>query len=51
VFHQKDIGDPGLASLFATERFDALVHLAAQIDVRKSVPTRWRTRAPTSWAA
>jgi len=37
VFHQRDIGDPDLGALFAHERFDALVHLAAQIDVRKSV--------------
>ena len=37
VFHRNNIGDPAITELFSRERFDALVHLAAQIDVRKSV--------------
>lgn len=36
-FLRKDIGDPDLDGLFADARFDAMVHLAAQIDVRRSV--------------
>ncbi len=35
--HVLDIGDPAVCDLFAEHRFDALVHLAAQIDVRRSV--------------
>ncbi|MEM8559076.1 MAG: GDP-mannose 4,6-dehydratase [Bacteroidota bacterium] len=36
-FHQLDIRDGSVADLFATHRFAALFHLAAQMDVRKSV--------------
>ena len=35
--HQIDIGSPDAARLVRDGRFDALVHLAAQMDVRKSV--------------
>ncbi len=35
--HVLDIGDPAVPDLFAEHRFEALVHLAAQIDVRRSV--------------
>jgi UDP-glucose 4-epimerase len=37
VFHALDVLDPSLPHLFATYRFEALFHLAAQIDVRRSV--------------
>lgn len=37
VFHAMDIRDPNISMLFAKERFDVVFHLAAQIDVRKSV--------------
>lgn len=37
AFHHLDIGDAEAARLVREERFDALCHLAAQIDVRKSV--------------
>jgi UDP-glucose 4-epimerase len=37
TFHQMDIRDEALAALFERERFDALFHLAAQMDVRRSV--------------
>jgi UDP-glucose 4-epimerase len=36
-FHRMDIGDPALAGLFETVRFDLVTHHAAQIDVRISV--------------
>lgn len=36
-FHQVDIGEEGLLLMFAEEKFDAVMHCAAQIDVRKSV--------------
>jgi len=36
-FHQLDIGEEGVLLMFAEERFDAVMHCAAQIDVRKSV--------------
>ena len=37
VFHEMDIRDPAVATLFEEEKFAAMVHLAAQMDVRKSV--------------
>ncbi len=37
VFHQLDIGSDEAAKLIRDGRFDMLFHLAAQIDVRKSV--------------
>ncbi len=37
AFHEVDVRDPGVRALFDAERFDALVHLAAQMDVRRSV--------------
>lgn len=37
VFHQMDIGSEDAARVVREGRFDALFHLAAQIDVRKSV--------------
>jgi UDP-glucose 4-epimerase len=36
-FYQIDICDPGLAEIFERERFDAVCHHAAQMDVRRSV--------------
>lgn len=36
-FHQLDISEEGLLLMFAEEKFDAVMHCAAQIDVRKSV--------------
>ena len=36
-FHQMDIGDPAARDLVRAGRFDAICHLAAQIDVRRSV--------------
>ena len=36
-FHQLDIGSPDAARLIRDGRFDVVCHLAAQIDVRKSV--------------
>lgn len=36
-FHQLDIGSPDAAGLLREGKFDVLVHLAAQMDVRKSV--------------
>jgi len=36
-FHELDIGSPEAARLLREGRFDVLVHLAAQMDVRKSV--------------
>jgi len=37
-FHQLDVADrPAMADLFARERFDAVVHLAAQAGVRYSI--------------
>lgn len=37
VFHEMDIRSPALADLWARERFEVLVHHAAQMDVRRSV--------------
>jgi UDP-glucuronate 4-epimerase len=38
TFHRLDVADgPGLAALFARERFDRVVHLAAQAGVRYSI--------------
>jgi UDP-glucose 4-epimerase len=37
VFHEHDIGDAAAAELVASLRPEAIVHLAAQMDVRKSV--------------
>jgi UDP-glucose 4-epimerase len=37
TFHELDIRDPAAAALIASERPDVLAHLAAQMDVRKSV--------------
>lgn len=37
TFHRMDIRSEEVRGLFARERFDVLVHLAAQMDVRKSV--------------
>ena len=37
VFHELDIRAADVADLFARERFDVLVHHAAQMDVRRSV--------------
>lgn len=37
VFHQLDIRSQEVAQLFAEERFDILIHHAAQMDVRRSV--------------
>ena len=36
-FHLMDIRDPEFGSLFAANKFDAVIHHAAQIDVRKSM--------------
>jgi UDP-glucose 4-epimerase len=37
TFHELDIRDPAAGALIASERPDVLAHLAAQMDVRKSV--------------
>lgn len=37
TFHELDVRSDEVAALFERERFDALCHLAAQMDVRKSV--------------
>ena len=37
VLHQMDLRDPNVRQLLSDERFAAIVHLAAQMDVRKSV--------------
>ncbi len=37
TFHQQDIRDEALESIFASEGIEAIFHLAAQMDVRKSV--------------
>ncbi|MEP0545796.1 MAG: NAD-dependent epimerase/dehydratase family protein [Rhodothermales bacterium] len=37
TFHELDIRSAGAADLIRKEKFDALLHLAAQMDVRKSV--------------
>ena len=37
VFHQLDIRDQQIVSLFDAERFEVMVHTAAQLDVRRSV--------------
>ncbi len=37
TFHQMDLRDPSLESLFEKERFTAIIHHAAQLDVRRSV--------------
>ena len=36
-FHRLDIRDEAVGTLFEAERFEVLVHLAAQLDVRRSV--------------
>jgi UDP-glucose 4-epimerase len=36
-FEKIDVRDPNISTLFEKSRFDAVFHLAAQIDVRKSV--------------
>ncbi|MBD3166467.1 NAD-dependent epimerase/dehydratase family protein [bacterium] len=36
-FHKLDIRDSGVEALWAKERFDLMIHTAAQMDVRKSV--------------
>ncbi len=37
TFHEMDIRDPAIGELFGTHQFDAMIHHAAQMDVRKSV--------------
>ena len=37
VFHELDVRDPDVRRLFGEHRFGALLHLAAQMDVRRSV--------------
>ncbi len=37
VLHASDLSDPAVPALFETYRYEALFHLAAQIDVRRSV--------------
>jgi UDP-glucose 4-epimerase len=37
TFHEVDVRSPAVAALIAAEQFDIIAHLAAQIDVRKSV--------------
>ncbi|HEX6057875.1 MAG TPA: NAD-dependent epimerase/dehydratase family protein [Gemmatimonadaceae bacterium] len=37
TFHRLDVGSPDAATLVREGRFDVVVHLAAQMDVRKSV--------------
>ena len=37
AFHEMDVRDPGVHALMAEHRFGALLHLAAQMDVRRSV--------------
>jgi UDP-glucose 4-epimerase len=37
TFHKMDIRDPQIEEIFRTERFDVINHLAAQMDVRRSV--------------
>ncbi len=37
TFYRADIGDPKIAEIFAQEKPEFIFHLAAQIDVRKSV--------------
>jgi UDP-glucose 4-epimerase len=37
TFHEMDVRDAAVEDLFARERFDAMFHLAAQMDVRRSV--------------
>ncbi len=37
IFHQMDLRDESLASLFKVEKFPIVIHHAAQLDVRKSV--------------
>ncbi len=36
-FYEMDVRDPNVRVVFSEQHFDALVHLAAQMDVRKSV--------------
>ncbi|MEM8486137.1 MAG: NAD-dependent epimerase/dehydratase family protein [Bacteroidota bacterium] len=36
-FHQLDLRDPAIETLFAEEQFPVVIHHAAQLDVRKSV--------------
>ena len=37
VFHQMDLRDPAIEDLFSREQFPAIIHHAAQLDVRRSV--------------
>jgi UDP-glucose 4-epimerase len=37
VLHEMDVRDPAVVDLFRSERFEILVHHAAQMDVRRSV--------------
>jgi UDP-glucose 4-epimerase len=37
VFHELDVRDPAARALFAAHRYGALLHFAAQMDVRRSV--------------
>lgn len=37
IFHHADIGSPEIEKIFEKGRFDIMFHLAAQMDVRKSV--------------
>ncbi|HLT47735.1 MAG TPA: NAD-dependent epimerase/dehydratase family protein, partial [Rubricoccaceae bacterium] len=37
VFHELDVRDPDVRRLFGEHRYGALLHLAAQMDVRRSV--------------
>ncbi|MDQ7823166.1 MAG: SDR family oxidoreductase [Candidatus Eremiobacteraeota bacterium] len=37
AFHEMDVRNPEIDKVFESHRLDAIVHLAAQIDVRKSV--------------
>ena len=40
VFHEMDIRSEAIGPLFKEERFEVLVHHAAQMDVRRSVADR-----------
>ena len=37
VFHELDLRDPAIEALFESEKFEAVIHHAAQLDVRRSV--------------
>ena len=48
TFHKLELADrEGMAALFAGEKFDRVIHLAAQAGVRYSLETPMRTRTPT----